>query len=305
MREFYPPIEPYNQGHLKVSNIHSMYYEESGNPKGFPAVFVHGGPGGGTQADHRRYFDPKYYRIILFDQRGCGKSTPNASLEENTTWDLVSDMEKLREHLGIEKWLVFGGRGVRRFHLHTQRPIPNELRTLFFVESFSFESGKLIGSIRKARTPFSRDRREDYIKPIPEVERGDFVSAFYKRLTSKDRKVQVEAARAWSAWEGSTSKLLVDPDMVAHYSDDDFAIAFARIECHYFVNKGFMEDGQLLRDVGRIRHIPTVIVQGRYDVVCPIRSAWDLHRAFPEAKLVITPMSGRFGLRAGEPFCSH
>ncbi len=292
MREFYPQIESYNQGHLKVSNIHSMYYEESGNPKGFPAVFVHGGPGGGTQPEHRRYFDPKYYRIILFDQRGCGKSTPNASLEDNTTWDLVRDMELLREHLNIEKWLVFGGSWGSTLSLayaetHPERVTHLVLRGIFLVRQWEID-----WLYQKGADAIFPDKWEDYVKPIPEAERGDFVTAYHKRLTSSDRKVQLEAARAWSGWEGSTSKLLVDPDMIAHYSDDDFAIAFARIECHYFFNKGFMEDGQLLRDVGRIRHIPTTIVQGRYDVVCPIRSAWDLHRAFPEAKLVISPTSG-------------
>lgn len=292
MREFYPSLEPYNQGHLKVSNIHSMYYEESGNPKGFPAVFVHGGPGGGTQPEHRRYFDPKYYRIILFDQRGCGKSTPNASLEDNTTWDLVRDMEKLREHLGIDKWLVFGGSWGSTLSLaysetHPERVTHLVLRGIFLVRKWEID-----WLYQKGADAIFPDRWEDYIKPVPGAERNDFVTAYHKRLTSNERRTQLEAARAWSAWEGSTSKLLVDPDMVSHYSDDDFAIAFARIECHYFFNKGFMEDGQLLRDVGRIRHIPTTIVQGRYDVVCPIRSAWDLHRAFPEAKLVISPTSG-------------
>lgn len=269
-----------------------MYYEESGNPKGFPAVFVHGGPGGGTQPEHRRYFDPKYYRIILFDQRGCGKSTPNASLEDNTTWDLVRDMELLREHLNIEKWLVFGGSWGSTLSLayaetHPERVTHLVLRGIFLVRQWEID-----WLYQKGADAIFPDKWEDYVKPIPEAERGDFVTAYHKRLTSSDRKVQLEAARAWSGWEGSTSKLLVDPDMIAHYSDDDFAIAFARIECHYFFNKGFMEDGQLLRDVGRIRHIPTTIVQGRYDVVCPIRSAWDLHRAFPEAKLVISPTSG-------------
>jgi proline iminopeptidase len=292
MREFYPTIEPYNQGQLKVSNIHSMYYEESGNPKGRAAVFVHGGPGGGTQPDHRRYFDPKHYRIILFDQRGCGKSTPNASLEENTTWDLVRDMELLREHLNIEKWLVFGGSWGSTLSLAYAETHPERVTHLVLRGIFLMRKWEIDWLYHKCADAIFPDKWEDYIKPIPEAERGDFVTAYHNRLTSTDRKVQLEAAHAWSTWEGSTSKLLVDPSMVDHYSADDFAIAFARIECHYFFNKGFMEDGQLLRDVGRIRHIPTIIVQGRYDVVCPIRSAWDLHRAFPEAQLVITPTSG-------------
>jgi proline iminopeptidase len=292
IREFYPAIEPYNQGHLQVSEQHLIYFEESGNPAGQPAVFVHGGPGGGTEPKHRGYFDPKHYRIILFDQRGCGKSTPNASLEENTTWDLVSDMEKIREHLRIEKWLVFGGSWGSTLSLaysekHPERVTHLVLRGIFLVRKWEIDW--LYQSGADAIFP---DLWENYLAPIPVPERGDILTAYHNRLTSPDRQVQLEAARAWSTWEGSTSKLLIDPAMVDHYSDGNFAIAFARIECHYFVNKGFMEDGKLLRDVERIRHIPTVIVQGRYDVVCPMRSAWDLHRTFSEAKLIITPTSG-------------
>ncbi len=292
MREFYPPIEPYNHGHLEVSELHSMYFEESGNPNGQPAIFLHGGPGGGTQPEQRRFFDPKHYRIILFDQRGCGKSTPNASLEENTTWELVRDMERLREHLGIEKWLVFGGSWGSTLSLayaetHPERVTHLVLRGIFLLRKWEIE-----WLYQKGADAIFPDRWEEYVKPIPLAERGDILSAYHKQLTGQDPARQLEAARAWSKWEGSTSKLIIDPNMVAHYGSDDFAIAFSRIECHYFVNKGFMEEGQLLRDVDRIRHIPTVIVQGRYDVVCPTRSAWDLHRAFPEARFVITPASG-------------
>jgi len=292
MRDFYPPIEPYNSGMLKVSDLHTIYYEESGNPKGHPAVFVHGGPGGGTQPEHRRYFDPAYYRIILFDQRGCGKSTPHAELTDNTTWDLVADMEKLREHLSIDNWLVFGGSWGSTLALAYSESHPERVTHLVLRGIFLLRKSEIDWLYQTGADSIFPDFWEDYIKPIPENERNDFVTAYYKRLTSSDKKVQLEAARAWSVWEGKTSKLLVDPNMVDHYGHDDFAIAFARIECHYFYNKGFMEDGRLLRQVGNIRHIPTVIVQGRYDVVCPIRSAWDLHRAFPEAKLVITPTSG-------------
>ncbi|HEY3876802.1 MAG TPA: prolyl aminopeptidase [Candidatus Kapabacteria bacterium] len=292
MRDFYPEIELYNSGNLKVSDIHSIYYEESGNPKGHPALFVHGGPGGGTEGRHRQYFDPKYYRIILFDQRGCGKSTPYASLEENTTWDLVADMEKIREHLGIEKWLVFGGSWGSTLSLayaetHSERVTHLVLRGIFLMRQWEID-----WLYQRGADAIFPDQWEQYLKSIPESERGDMLHAYHKRLIGSDPKVQREAAIAWSTWEGSTSKLLIDPTMVDHYSEGDFAIAFARIECHYFVNKGFMAEGQLLRDVQRIRHIPTTIVQGRYDVVCPVRSAWDLHKAFPEAKLLISPMSG-------------
>ncbi len=292
MREIYPPIEPYNTGFLPVSDIHTIYYEESGNPNGQPAVFVHGGPGGGAQPECRQFFDPAHYRIILFDQRGCGKSRPHASLEANTTWDLVADMERIRETLGIDKWLVFGGSWGSTLALaysetHPERVTHLVLRGIFLLRKWEIDWLYQGG----AHTLFP-DFWEDYLKPIPIEERNDIVAAYYRRLTGPDKAAQIEAAKAWSIWEGSTSKLRIDPDLRKKFGDDEFAIAFARIECHYFVNHGFMEDGQLLRDVDRIRHIPTVIVHGRYDVVCPFRNAWDLHRAFPEATLLISPTSG-------------
>ncbi|MFI5202537.1 MAG: prolyl aminopeptidase [Candidatus Kapaibacterium sp.] len=292
MRDFYPPTEPYNSGHLQVSKLHSIYFEESGNPKGQPAIFVHGGPGGGTEGKHRQYFDPKHYRIILFDQRGCGKSTPHAELRENTTWDLVSDMERLREHLGIERWLVFGGSWGSTLSLTYAETHPDRVTHLVLRGIFLLRKWEIDWLYQKGADAVFPDFWERYIATIPEEERCDLLTAYYRRLTANDRETQLAAARTWSAWEGSTSKLYIDPDMVAHYSEDDFAIAFSRIESHYFVNHGFMEEGQLLRDVNRIRHIPTVIVQGRYDIVCPVRSAWDLHRAFPEAELIISPAAG-------------
>ncbi len=292
MRDFYPPIEPYNTGHLQVSDLHSIYFEESGNPQGQPAIFVHGGPGGGTEGKHRQYFDPTHYRIILFDQRGCGKSTPHAELRENTTWDLVNDMERIREHLKIDRWLIFGGSwgstlSIAYAEAHPERVTHLVLRGIFLLRKWEID-----WLYQRGADAIFPDKWEDYIKPIPQEERDDILTAYHKRLIATDRAVQLEAAIAWSSWEGSTSKLYIDPYMVSHYTEGDFAIAFARIENHYFVNHGFMEEGQLLRDVNRIRHIPTVIVQGRYDVVCPMRSAWDLHRAFPEAELIISPASG-------------
>jgi proline iminopeptidase len=292
MRELYPAIEPYRTGMLKVSEIHTLYFEESGNPNGQPVIFLHGGPGGGTEPTYRRFFDPKHYRIILFDQRGSGKSTPHAELRENTTWDLVDDIERIREHLGIDRWMVFGGSWGSTLALaycetHHERVTHIILRGIFMLRKSEVDWFYQFGA-----SEIFPDFWEEYLKPIPESERGDMVTAYYKRLTGEDHKIQLEAARAWSIWEASTSKLLVDPGLVDKMGDDNFAIAFARIECHYFINHGFMEEGRLLRHVGNIRHIPTVIVQGRYDVVCPIRSAWDLHRAFPEAKLLISPTSG-------------
>ena len=293
MRTLYPPIEPYKQGHLKVSDLHTLYYEESGNPHGQPAVFVHGGPGGGSNPDMRRFFDPKHYRIIVFDQRGCGKSTPHASLEENTTWHLVADMEKLREHCGIERWLVFGGSWGSTLALAYSEKHPERVTHLVLRGIFLLRKWEIDWLYQGGADTLFPDFWEEYLKVIPPEERGDIVAAYYKRLTSSDAAVRNEAARAWSMWEGSTSKLRVDTDVAEKFGNEEFASAFARIECHYFINRGFFEvDGQLLRDVDRIRHIPTVIVHGRYDVVCPIRNAWDLHRAFPEAQLHISPTSG-------------
>src|SRR6204780_3652423 len=236
----YPPIEPYNTGRLPVSPVHELYYEESGNPAGKPVVFLHGGPGGGSDPKQRRFFHPERYRIVNFDQRGCGKSTPYASLEANTTWDLVADIEKIREHLGIAQWQVFGGSWGSTLALAYSETHPERVTRLVLRGIFLVRKWEIDWLYQKGADAIFPDRWEDYIKPIPEAERGDLLTAYHKRLTSSDRNIQLEAALAWSTWEGSTSKLLVDPTMVQHYSDGDFAIAFARIECHYFFNKGFM-----------------------------------------------------------------
>jgi len=285
MKEMYPEIEPYSTGFLQVSDIHTMYFEEVGNPKGKPVVFLHGGPGGGLIANYRRYFNPEKWRIILLDQRGCGQSTPFADLRENTTWDLVADIEKLREHLSIAKWAVFGGSWGSTLALAYAIKHPNVCTELFLRGIFLLRKKEIDWFYQEGCSKIFPDAWEGYVKPIPEAERHDFVQAFYQRLTSEDPKVRKTAAQAWSIWEGSTSKLIPDSDVVARFGEDEFADAFARIECHYFTNKGFFsEDNFLLNNVDKIRHIPTVIVQGRYDVVCPAESAWELHRAFPEAE---------------------
>lgn len=299
-RTFYPEIEPYNQGMLKVSDLHTVYYEESGNPNGKPIVFVHGGPGGGTDPKHRRFFDPAAYRIILFDQRGCGKSTPYANLEENTTWNLVADMEKIRETLGIDKWVVFGGSWGSTLALayaikHADRVLALILRGIFLLRKQEID-----WFYQRGASILFADAWEGYLAPIPPEERGDLVMAYHKRLTSSDPAVRLEAAKAWSVWEGSTSYLFPNPDSISSTGEDEFSLAFARIENHYFVNKGFFEtDAWLLENVGKIRHIPAVIVQGRYDVVCPMESAWDLHRAWPEADLKLVPDAGHSAFEKG------
>lgn len=293
MRELYPPIEPYNSGTLQVSDLHTIYYEEAGNPQGKPVVFLHGGPGGGITPSYRQFFDPEKWRVVLFDQRGCGRSTPHAELRENTTWDLVSDIERMRTHLGIDRWVVFGGSWGSTLSLAYSQTHPDRCKGLILRGIFMLRRKELLWFYQEGCSYIYPDAWEDYLKPIPPQERHDLISAYYKRLTSDDPAIRLEAARAWSVWEASTSKLLPDTNLKERFAEAEFADAFARIECHYFVNKGFFEqDDQLLRNVDRIRHIPGVIVQGRYDVVCPAVSAWELHRAWPEAELILVPDAG-------------
>jgi proline iminopeptidase len=302
LRTLYPGIEANRSGFLRVSDVHEIYYEESGNPRGKPAVFLHGGPGGGTDAKMRSFFDPKKYRIVLFDQRGCGKSRPHASLVDNTTWHLVEDIERLREHLRIDKWLVFGGSWGSTLALayaetHPRRVTELVLRGIFLLRRWELEWFYQNAGGAAALFP---DLWERYVAPIPTAERGDMMNAYYKRLTSDDPKVLKTAAVAWSVWEGATSFLHLNPEYVDKFQEDEYAAAFARIECHYFVNGGFMRtDNQLIEKVGSIRKIPAVIVQGRYDVICPIRSAWDLHKAWPEADLRIVPDAGHSAFERG------
>ena len=300
MRELYPPIEPYNHGTLQVSDLHTLYFEESGNPKGKPVVLLHGGPGGGSIPEYRRYFDPVKWRIVMFDQRGCGKSTPHSELNQNTTWDLVSDIEKLRMHLGIEQWVVFGGSWGSTLSLAYSETHPQHCLGLILRGIFMLRQKEIRWFYQEGTSYIFPDAWEEYLKPIPVAEHDDLVSAYYRRLTSSDSKTRLEAARAWSIWEASTSKLFPDPDLIQKLGESHFADAFARIECHYFVNKGFFDsEDQLLRNVDRIRHIPGVIVQGRYDVVCPMVSAWDLHRAWPEAELMVIPDAGHSMMEPG------
>jgi len=289
----YPPIDCYSSGMLRVSDLHEIYFEESGNPKGKPVVFLHGGPGGGSEPKQRRFFNPDKYRIVLYDQRGCGKSTPYASLEENTTWDLVADIEKLRNHLRIDRWQVFGGSWGSTLALAYAETHPGRVMELVLRGIFLLRKQEIDWFYQRGASIIYPDAWESYVGHIPEGERADLLAAYHKRLTSPDPQVRLETARIWSGWEGRTSKLIPQEDFVGHYEEDEFALAFARIEAHYFVNRGFLDsDDQLLRDAHKIRGIPGVIVQGRYDVVCPMESAWALYRAWPEADMIITPDSG-------------
>jgi proline iminopeptidase len=299
MRELYPEIEPYQTGSLKVDDRHTLYYEQCGNPDGKPVVMLHGGPGGGCNAKMRRFHDPAKYRIVLLDQRGAGRSTPHADLVDNTTWDLVADIETLRETLGIERWQVFGGSWGSTLALAYAQKHPQRVTELVLRGIFMLRPWELAWFYQEGASRLFPDAWEHYLAPIPEAERGDLVAAYHKRLTSDDEATRLQAAKAWSVWEGATSYLHIDPDFASSHGDPAFALAFARIENHYFVNGGFFEvEDQLLRDAHRIADIPGVIVQGRYDVVCPAQSAWELHKAWPKAELTITPASGHSAFEA-------
>ena len=299
MRSLYPEIAPYQTGTLAVDGRHTLYWEQCGNPAGKPVVLLHGGPGAGCNAKMRRFHDPAKYRIVLFDQRGAGRSTPHADLVDNTTWNLVADIEQLRELLGIERWQVFGGSWGATLALayaetHPQRVTELVLRGIFMLRRWELEWFYQEGASR-----LFPEAWEHYLSAIPEGERDDLISAFHRRLTSEDEATRLAAAKAWSIWEGGTSYLHIDPNYTTTHGDPHFALPFARIENHYFVNKGFFEaDDQLLRDVHRIQDIPGVIVHGRYDVVCPVQSAWELHRAWPKGELRISAASGHSGFEA-------
>jgi proline iminopeptidase len=301
-KTLYEEIEPYDSGHIKVSAVHSLYYEQSGNPNGKPVVFLHGGPGAGLIPDYRRFFDPQAYRVILFDQRGAGRSTPHASLDDNTTWHLVQDIEQLREEFKIEKWLVFGGSWGSTLALayaetHPERVTALVLRGIFLCRPREI---RWFYEDSQGASAIFPDTWEQYVKIIPEAERGDMIRAYYRRLTSDDESVRLEAARAWSIWEASALKLIPDQKLIDDFSEPDKAIALARIECHYFVNNCFFDtDNYLLENVDRIRHIPGVIVHGRYDMVCPFMSAWDLHRVWPEATLNVIADAGHAATEVG------
>ncbi|ERN18524.1 proline iminopeptidase isoform X2 [Amborella trichopoda] len=298
-KNLYPPIEPYSVGFLKVSDIHTIYWEQSGNPDGHPVVFLHGGPGAGTSPNNRRFFDPEFYRIILFDQRGAGKSTPHACLENNTTWDLISDIEKLKEHLGILEWQVFGGSWGSTLALAYSQSHPEKVTGLVLRGIFLLRKKELDWFYEGGAAAIFPDAWEPFRDFIPQEERSCFIHAYSKRLNSKDLEEQIKAAKIWTNWEMMTAHLLPNEENSKRGDDENFSLAFARIENHYFVNKGFLPSETFLLDgIDKIRHITTVIVQGRYDVCCPMTSAWDLHKAWPEAQFEVVPDAGH---SANEP----
>ncbi|MDX2264832.1 MAG: prolyl aminopeptidase [Hyphomicrobiales bacterium] len=296
----YPEIEPYRTGRLRVSALHEIHFEECGSPTGKPVLMVHGGPGGGANPTMRRYHDPARHRIILFDQRGCGRSTPHAELAENTTWDLVADMERLRENLGVDRWQLCGGSWGSTLSLAYAQTHPDRVSELILRGIFLLRRAELDWFYQEGCSWIYPDAFEAYQAPIPPDERGDMIAAYHRRLTGSDRAAQIAAAKAWSVWEGATLSLLRDTDRIDKFGADDYALAFARIECHYFMNRGFLSsDDALLAGVDAIRGAPCVIVHGRYDVVTPLKSAWDLKRAWPEADLRIVPDAGHAMTEAG------
>lgn len=291
-RTLYPPIAPFASGHLDVGDGHHIYWERAGTPGAKPAVFLHGGPGGGISPDHRRLFDPARYDVLLFDQRGCGRSTPHADLTANTTWDLVADIERLRAMMGVERWLVFGGSWGSTLALAYAQAHVNRVTELVLRGIFTIRKSEIDWYYQAGASRIYPDKWERFVSPIPQAERGDLVAAYRRRLTGDDRAAQIAAARAWSVWEGETIRLLPDPALSATHDADDFALAFARIENHYFVHGGWLEDGQLIRDAGKLADIPGVIVQGRYDMACPAETAWALHRAWPQARFEMIEGAG-------------
>jgi proline iminopeptidase len=300
MLTLYPEIKPHARHELAVDEPHVLYVDESGSPDGLPVVFVHGGPGAGCDVSSRRYFDPALYRIVTFDQRGCGRSTPHASLDGNTTWDLVADLERIREHLGIDKWVLFGGSWGSTLSLAYAQTHPDRvhaliLRGIFLCRQEEFDWFYQAGGASRLFPDFW----EDFVAPIPLDERGDLMQAYYKRLTGTDQIAQMHAAKAWSCWEGRTATLRPNTQIVERFGDAHRALSIARIECHYFVNNAFLEPNQLLRDMPKIAHLPGIIVHGRYDAICPLDNAWALHQAWPNSELQIIRDAGHAAAEAG------
>jgi proline iminopeptidase len=300
MGNLYPPIKPFNAFYLNVSAIHTLFVEESGNPNGKPVIFLHGGPGGGIEPIYRQYFNPDKWRIIIFDQRGCGKSIPHAELNENTTWNLINDIEIIRNYLNIKSWVVFGGSWGSTLALSYAIKHTSKCRGLILRGIFLLRQIEIDWFYQSGCSYIYPDEWEKYIAVIPENQRDELVKAYYKQLTSKNFETRIRAAKAWSNWESRTSKLIQNKKSLHQFGDDKITEAFARIECHYFINKGFFnKDDWILNNINCIKHIPNIIIQGRYDVVCPMRSAWDLHKKWENSNLLIISDAGHSMLEEG------
>jgi len=299
MLQLFPDIDPYVSHSISVDSPHMLHVEECGNPDGLPVLFVHGGPGAGCEPYHRRFFDPEIYRIILFDQRGCGRSTPHAELEGNTTQTLVADMEVIRAHLGIDRWLIFGGSWGSTLSLVYAQTWPERVMALILRGIFLCRPDEIRWFYQQGASQLLPDNWQDFIAPIPMEERDDLVSAYAKRLNSDDEITRMAAAKAWSVWEGCASTLLPTPAVKDHFSNPFTALSLARVENHFFSHNSFLEPNQILRDIDRIRDIPGVIVHGRYDVVCPLKSAWELHLAWPAAEYHVIANAGHSAAEPG------
>ncbi|WP_061238462.1 prolyl aminopeptidase [Ectopseudomonas composti] len=299
MQTLYPEIKPYARHELAVEPPHVLYVDESGSADGLPVLFIHGGPGAGCDSASRRYFDPALYRIVTFDQRGCGRSTPHASLENNTTQALIGDIERIREHLGIDKFVLFGGSWGSTLALAYAQAHPQRVHGLILRGIFLCRPQEFSWFYQEGASRLFPDYWEDYVVPIPVEERGDLMQAFYKRLTGADQIAQMHAAKAWSTWEGRTATLRPNNQVVDRFSEAHRALSIARIECHYFVNDAFLEPNQLLRDMPKIAHLPGIIVHGRYDAICPLDNAWALHQAWPNSELQIIRDAGHSAAEPG------
>lgn len=299
MLKLFPDIHPYSEQMLDVGDGHRLYVEQSGNPNGIPVLFVHGGPGGGCSSEHRSFFDPSKYRIVLFDQRGCGRSTPHASLEANTTTHLVADMELIRNSLSIDQWMLFGGSWGSTLSLVYAQKYPERVNGLILRGIFLCRDQDISWFYQQGANALFPDYWQYYEAEIPAADRHDMVSAYYQRLTSDNEIARMSAAKAWSVWEGRCSTLDPNPDTVEHYADPHLALSIARIEAHYFINKGFIEPNQILNNADKIADIPTVIVHGRYDVICPVKQAFELYNALPHSELHIVRDAGHSAFEQG------
>jgi len=298
MLVLYPELKPYQRHSLKVSELHELYIDEAGDPDGVPVLFIHGGPGSGCDASSRRFYDPAFYRIVIFDQRGCGRSTPHGELSDNTTHDLIADMEAIREHLGIESWVLFGGSWGSTLSLLYAQHHPQRVKALILRGIFLCRQRDFDWLYKEGANRIFPDYWEEFIKPIPQSERGDLAQAYYSRLLGDDELLRMGVAKAWSAWEGNCSKLRPSSTALAKFTKPHNALAMARIETHYFVNKGFIDENHILNNMQSIKDIPGRIVHGRYDMVCPLDNALSLHQQWPNSELVIVRDAGH---SASEP----
>jgi proline iminopeptidase len=299
MTDLYPTIEPYQTQRLSVDNLHQLYIEQVGNPTGIPVLFLHGGPGAGCEPYHRCFFDPDRYRVVLFDQRGCGRSTPHAALESNTTWDLVADIERIREELGIDRWILFGGSWGSTLSLAYAQSHPESVLGMVLRGIFLCRDKEIAWFYQNGASQVFPDYWKDFLDPIPEHERDHLLQAYHQRLIGDDEVTRMAVAKSWSVWEGRTASLQPNKAVVGFFSDPHTALSLARIEAHYFVNHAFLRPNQLLNDVAQLKDIPGIIVQGRYDLICPMSSAWELNRAWPRSELVVISDAGHSAAEPG------